>query len=819
MVEIGSAYADFAINSQPIYRPRYHGARRGPLHMRLGAAAQFALSLLTNVVLLLPIVLFLLWRDPRHSLGRIPLADVSPLNLGGAMTQALLMVLVGRAVAWYGQAERRLTSVRARNDLKLRQANLLHRFNNPLGAAALYRQVEADPREPAGSYRRASLERELARSDLAFGRMESALARLEQALNTFRRYGDRQAEAEVLALLGHARLLQTGPSSALDAYRASIERFRQMGDRLGLGRLVLEIEELQGRGDIPGPREVRRGLVDALGIDEAERVYFSRPSQVPATLLTAYLAGPVLLLLGLPLCLLVSTFVFLSGLWPLVMLLWLVLAPMSAWMGLTAVLVAAPGHVLRLLEAQRPGLVLPSAEGLAWVGLDGRVEHSVRWDEVSGVRSREVTVFGTLQRVQSGLTLYAGEGVALHISGYTTDFGRLRDVIWRRLSARPAGMVAWQVQHIHYGLTRAPLSALARLVAWAIFSFVALIWGMTSLSGAAAPNLGLALATLALAAGGAAVNVWGLAWLAREQASHPRWPLAELLLGNGLVYMGSLFVPPWRYAVGGWVLLMLFALGLGWVLLAGAWMLRPRYLVKKPNLPRWMALRRHPLLAAGLMALCLLLALRVALVEARGYFHLGLGQTGTGFGASTEYRLRQFGHAARLVPDEPGAHVGLYIAHLELGDHVSAEAVLPQVMEALRRSRSEPLSEKVCWEGALAGGGAGVLPACDLSVELNPYAVWVVGQRAVARALTGDLVGAAADLRYIPARFAHVVEPERIKLYETWAVALESGRNPFDEATLAEISQIGWSWYEPAEASEAAPTATPVAWSPAQSLP
>ncbi len=91
----------------------------------------------------------------------------------------------------------------------------------------------------------------------------------------------------------------------------------------------------------------------------------------------------------------------------------------------------------------------------------------------------------------------------------------------------------------------------------------------------------------------------------------------------------------------------------------------------------------------------------------------------------------------------------------------------------------------VCWEGALAGQAAAVLAVCDRAVERTPpddanfgsARVW----RAIARALAGNLDGAAADLE------GDCGCADDNRSLGGWVAALRQGRNPFSPAVLERL--------------------------------
>ena len=134
------------------------------------------------------------------------------------------------------------------------------------------------------------------------------------------------------------------------------------------------------------------------------------------------------------------------------------------------------------------------------------------------------------------------------------------------------------------------------------------------------------------------------------------------------------------------------------------------------------------------------------------------------------------------------------------GDHASA-------LESRRRARelyerllgSDPDNPRaraslateysaVCRLGALAGRAAEVLAECDRAVALVPENGSVRDSRGIARALLGDASGAIEDFT----AFVEWAEPrapgaQLIGKRRAWIAALEGGRDPFNDAALAEL--------------------------------
>jgi WD40 repeat protein len=125
---------------------------------------------------------------------------------------------------------------------------------------------------------------------------------------------------------------------------------------------------------------------------------------------------------------------------------------------------------------------------------------------------------------------------------------------------------------------------------------------------------------------------------------------------------------------------------------------------------------------------------------------------------------------------------------------VGEESATP-VIEAtsLARGLGAVVNEKICEVGGFLGHGSVVLQACDRTIELCELEFdcdRLKGKRAVARAMAGDLSGAADDLELATKRIR--IEradslASQVDARERWIDELRAGRNPFDDATRYEL--------------------------------
>jgi WD40 repeat protein len=126
------------------------------------------------------------------------------------------------------------------------------------------------------------------------------------------------------------------------------------------------------------------------------------------------------------------------------------------------------------------------------------------------------------------------------------------------------------------------------------------------------------------------------------------------------------------------------------------------------------------------------------------------------------------------------------------GDQVGAEQFYRAAVEAAIDAQEAKTDNQVCWSGSIDGFAALVKAACDQAVQLAAAEVdryEARDSRGVARALTGDIAGAAEDFG------AFVEFIEKIPILKDgyqkilprrkgWIAALKAGRNPFDAEAL-----------------------------------
>ena len=154
--------------------------------------------------------------------------------------------------------------------------------------------------------------------------------------------------------------------------------------------------------------------------------------------------------------------------------------------------------------------------------------------------------------------------------------------------------------------------------------------------------------------------------------------------------------------------------------------------------------------------------------------------------------------ALQLIQGSPDATLGrpAAVGMVEQGELFARHGMIEEAVEAYSKAQEmDPELEiaagswnTLCWHGSLWGYAADVMGACERAVALAPGDASIADSRGLARALTGNYAGAAEDFRsYVDWLETHGGNEREITMRKLWIAELEAGRNPFDEATLAEL--------------------------------
>lgn len=122
-----------------------------------------------------------------------------------------------------------------------------------------------------------------------------------------------------------------------------------------------------------------------------------------------------------------------------------------------------------------------------------------------------------------------------------------------------------------------------------------------------------------------------------------------------------------------------------------------------------------------------------------------------------------------------------------LGDAAGSRSLLDEIVESGLESENWGYQNNLCWSGALLGFATEVLKICDLAVRGSDGASSVRDSRGVARALAGDLAGAAADFRDVVRAKERQDQEEFLARRRAWLAALEGGTNPMTPEELQSL--------------------------------
>jgi WD40 repeat protein len=150
------------------------------------------------------------------------------------------------------------------------------------------------------------------------------------------------------------------------------------------------------------------------------------------------------------------------------------------------------------------------------------------------------------------------------------------------------------------------------------------------------------------------------------------------------------------------------------------------------------------------------------------------------------YRVEPFCDDAVTVPDSALDWVGRGEVYAKQGRIAEAFAAYQEAQEL------DPTLEisagswnDLCWFGTLAGHAPEVMDACERAIELALDNGRFYDTRGLARALTGDQVGAIGDFKvYVEWLEGDESREQFRQQREAWIAELEAGRDPFDAETL-----------------------------------
>lgn len=119
------------------------------------------------------------------------------------------------------------------------------------------------------------------------------------------------------------------------------------------------------------------------------------------------------------------------------------------------------------------------------------------------------------------------------------------------------------------------------------------------------------------------------------------------------------------------------------------------------------------------------------------------------------------------------------------GDMARAATSFERAVALATATNDPKINNTICWQGSLLGFALVVMPSCERAVSLAPEDGEIRDSRGVGRARTGNVSGAIEDFQfYIQWATKNQGNEGEIGWRRNWIVAFQSGRDPFDKATV-----------------------------------
>ncbi|MGD8475282.1 MAG: hypothetical protein PVH59_14285, partial [Anaerolineae bacterium] len=312
-------------------------------------------------------------------------------------TNWTLARLLLTAQQWFTTAEVHLSSAGKEDllsDVQRQLAQTYHLLGWERDAQSLFQQLLSSRPVSTSPYRKAQVKRDLAESELSEGDTDSAIVKLKESLQTFEGHEDRQAQAEVNALLGRAYLEKGRKGDfeqGLMLLRTSLAEFARLGDRVGAG---LALHALRGWLERSRPTVEQADKAQALLAETEEKVYFPRVADRSAQKVEVVASAGLLLLLvvGLPILMAVIILTPVSELAHAHTVLKFALGLLLV-LGIFVIILGGLGFVLikrGARRSQRPeplDRIVTRPDAICRVEHTGEREEPIPWEEVQAVVS------------------------------------------------------------------------------------------------------------------------------------------------------------------------------------------------------------------------------------------------------------------------------------------------------------------------------------------------------------------------------------------------------------------------------------------------
>ncbi len=154
----------------------------------------------------------------------------------------------------------------------------------------------------------------------------------------------------------------------------------------------------------------------------------------------------------------------------------------------------------------------------------------------------------------------------------------------------------------------------------------------------------------------------------------------------------------------------------------------------------------------------------------------------------TERAIADFTKAIEISPDAAAGYYNRGLVYSELQDWGQSTADLRSAQE--REPDNAAFNNTLCWQLGLQRLPEAALPYCDLALEDNPNGP-ARDSRGLVYGVMGRAEEAIADLRaflaWVDSSVKETCRPYYRPSRESWVGTLQSGSNPFDDATLREL--------------------------------
>lgn len=318
-----------------------------------------------------------------------------------------------------------------------RLAQILHTFGYHDEASRMLNHLLKRPSARA-PYVRAWIDRDRAAVLLAQGQVDEARELLEPARRHFHEVGDVRREASVLALKSRADIRSGDAAQALDGYRTSLAKYRQLGYAAAREKILYDLRAWQRRiGDGPRWQQIN----DVLN-DEPEKRYVARFPRSLRPLLQLLMLGSVplaLLLLAITaprirfqiiqsLVTEITYYDLRSALTTLTLL--LVVYSLTYTLLALGVIFLLP---LDTLRREQPDVIVTDPEGISRYDSRGKLATRIRWADVRQWVLGDFRLWRLPLPLFSSTFLEHRDGTDLVIDGITEWYPYLQQDIDRHL--------------------------------------------------------------------------------------------------------------------------------------------------------------------------------------------------------------------------------------------------------------------------------------------------------------------------------------------------------------------------------------------------